>query len=375
MSSDVLEPETSADIPQGQPAPFQLPESSRSNDDLSLNSLLGQAPDPMLDPLTSSSDELTRLISSAKPDPLLASESVADAVPEASEGDPVAIDHSEGFSPDPGPIDVSDDSTINALDLIQTDTSPTIPPASDDEETEDEDDEESAPRTSLLVILLASYASAVTIGLVWVLLSGRKVQESPSLADDSAVSSPRDPGVRADRSRTLSGPVAIPETHRVTLGKTIRVGDLEITPLALTEGPVELERTLTERVLKKEGDHALTLAIRFRNVSQSSLFAPLDEAFIRQRLRTEPESFVESMSGVPIIANYPLAVESEWSIVGQVFRELRPQETFESLIVSEADVLTKVEPEMIWRIRLRTGIERLGDVGVVMNATEIKAGK
>ena len=119
----------------------------------------------------------------------------------------------------------------------------------------------------------------------------------------------------------------------------------------------------------------MTLAIRFRNVSQSSLFAPLDEAFIRQRLRTEPESFVESMSGVPIIANYPLAVESEWSIVGQVFRELRPQETFESLIVSEADVLTKVEPEMIWRIRLRTGIERLGDVGVVMNATEIKAGK
>src|SRR2546430_7296124 len=50
-------------------------------------------------------------------------------------------------------------------------------PEHDKDEADDEDDDLPAPRASWVTLLLFSYASAVTLGLLWVLLSGRKVRE------------------------------------------------------------------------------------------------------------------------------------------------------------------------------------------------------
>ena len=72
---------------------------------------------------------------------------------------------------------------------------------------------------------------------------------------------------------------------------------------------------------------------------------------------------------------FPLAVDSEWSITGQEFRELRPSESFESLIVSEPKAMDKLAPEMVWRIHLRTGIDQLGDFGLTFRPADIKLGK
>ena len=52
----------------------------------------------------------------------------------------------------------------------------------------------------------------------------------------------------------------------------------------------------------------------------------------------EVDSFV-MLGGGKRIEPFPLAVESEWTIVGQDFRELGPGETMEALIVSAHDVL------------------------------------
>ncbi len=61
---------------------------------------------------------------------------------------------------------------------------------------------------------------------------------------------------------------------------------------------------------------------------------------------------------------YPLAVESEWSIRDQVFEELQPGESCEALLVSAPEVSDRLSPEMIWRIRLRTGIDQTETLGV-----------
>ena len=372
MASDIVEPDATLkgscaeETEQNPPRHGERQAPVSSTDEIAFNLLVGQVPDPMLGPLTSSSDEHCQLISGAVPDPMLASHSVADAEPAEA-------------------IDSPEESTFSEFESIQTGAPLTKPSdrkprqisvdEADDEEDDDDEDEAPARGNSLLVMLLASYASAVTLGLLWVLFSGRKLHETASLSDDGTgyeASNSRDPGFRADRSRVVTKSAKIPEANRTTLGGTLKLGDLEVTPLSVTEGPVELERTLTVRKTRKGGGHALKLRLRFRNISQSAIFAPLDEGFIRERLRAAPESFVESNTGEPILTLYPLAVESEWSIVGQVIRELGPQQSFESLIVTEPDALGRVTPEMVWRVRLRIGINETADLGLIFRANEIQ---
>ncbi len=69
---------------------------------------------------------------------------------------------------------------------------------------------------------------------------------------------------------------------------------------------------------------------------------------------------------------YPLAPASELSIVGQEFRKLKPGESYVTLIVSAPDAVKLTSPEMTWRIRLRTGIDRTDIVGVRFRNSEIR---
>ena len=69
---------------------------------------------------------------------------------------------------------------------------------------------------------------------------------------------------------------------------------------------------------------------------------------------------------------FPLAVESEWMIVGQEFRELGPGESMEGIIVSAPDARGLIEEEMTWRVRLRTGINETDVLGVWIADHEIR---
>ena len=70
---------------------------------------------------------------------------------------------------------------------------------------------------------------------------------------------------------------------------------------------------------------------------------------------------------------YPPAATSQWSIVGQGFHELEPGEPYEA-VVGAADALRQKAPELTWRARLRTGIERTDMVGVRFRDSEIRPG-
>ena len=84
------------------------------------------------------------------------------------------------------------------------------------------------------------------------------------------------------------------------------------------------------------------LTLRLKNVSPDVVLAPLDEAFVRDRINADPDSFIEAGPTGATIAMFPLAVESEWSIVGQSFRELQPGEAFEFIVVSAPDAAGKL---------------------------------
>lgn len=386
MSSDLIEP-------QGGSSPWETASTSESKPPVS----------PAEPPQSSSSgDELTASLANANPDPNL--EPTEPAVLETE------------VAPLPEPAPVSKDPAFNlgsraeafralsGLEFSGADTLPATQGAVDAENAADvlsaleisgsataiapshaqrvvppepkeevEEEEEIPARRSWATLLLASYASAVTLGLVWVLLSGRKLAEKPEPESPSvAQEEEADPGVRAKFTRRLAPPRPIPAEQITTLGKSVQVGVIEVTPLSITSGPITLERSLIQAEQKPGGAETLKLKIRFKNTSTDLVLAPLDEAFVRERPRFDPDSYIETGVKGGDLRLYPLAVESEWHIMGQEFRELRPGEAFETLVVSAPETAPRAAEEMTWRLRLRTDENHTDDVGIRFRASEIQ---
>ncbi len=213
------------------------------------------------------------------------------------------------------------------------------------------------------MVVLASYASAVTLALVWWVvvpaLRGRSDVDNFSAPKPAAVGTRR-----ADRSRKVEPAPPIPADHVTTLGKPLVVGSLEVTPLDVSRTDVTLRRTALagEGEEKEGGSGAMALRLRLRNTSGDAVFAPLDEAYLRDRDDGLSESFVE-LDGGGRVYLYPLPVDSEWSIVGQNFPDLKPGEAKETRVVTAAD-FPSTSSGMTWRLKLRTGLNATAVVGL-----------
>ena len=81
-------------------------------------------------------------------------------------------------------------------------------------------------------------------------------------------------------------------------------------------------------------------------------------------------SFIATPDGGRI-GLYPLAVESEWMILGQEFSVLKPGESVETLVASEPVVEDRLAETMTWRIRLRIGPYRTDMLGVRFNKSQM----
>jgi hypothetical protein len=290
--------------------------------------------------------------------------------------DPLAVLGVEA-SLSPGSVAVPEPASFDAFpgtDLSAPPTRADRPkPADEAEDEEYEDDDRRYRRLWLAFVLVLSYASAVTIGLAWIWWTGRRLHPDEDEASPPAAAEVRaDPGARSVQSRRVITPPPIPADRVTTLGRTIRVGDLEVTPLRVTSGLVLLRGTLTGNRIHSGGDEALKLRLRLKNVSEDSIFAPLDEGFLRERGAGPGDSLVEADGRQ--IEMYPLAVASELAVVGQAFRELEPGQSYETQIVTAPDSAGRTAPEMTWRLRLRTGIERTDTIGVRFRADEVKPG-
>jgi len=229
----------------------------------------------------------------------------------------------------------------------------------------------SVSRPSWPMLLLGSYASAVTLALIWWVVIPRL--RAPGVEPDDPRPAAKTPSAgsttRGDRSRQDAPAAAIPPDRVAALGRTIRVGSLEVTPLAVERGSVRLRRAgLAGKVEERDGGPgALKLRLRLRNMSKDLTFAPLDESFLRDREDGPSDGFVEIDGGERVYL-YPLAANSEWSIDGQEFPDLRPGEAREVRVVTAAG-FPAAGPAMTWRLRLRTGLDATDVVGVTVPAS------
>lgn len=289
------------------------------------------------------------------PDPLLGTlAEAASADGRGDDGASGAVARSESFD------------ALGGLNFDAPPPSAKSAPAPSDPAPGDEEEVVYVSGSNWPMLLLGSYASAATLALIWWVVIPRFRAEPDR---DAFTPGPPATATRAvDRSRKVDSAAPIPAGQTTSLGRPLRVGAVEVTPLDVSRGDVRLRRDgLGGRTdERKGGSGALALRVRVRNLSDDGVFAPLDPAFLRDRDDGPSDSFVELGSGERVYP-FPLSVESEWSIVGEDLSLLRPGESRETRVHTAADFPRDGGP-LTWRLRLRTGIGTDTVVGVEVPA-------
>ncbi len=220
-------------------------------------------------------------------------------------------------------------------------------------------------------IALLTYASALTFALIWLIGTGRILKPNPPdphlTATRSSAPEPLRPPADALDS-TPSPP--IPPENLTRLGRSLRIGEIEVTPLEIEAGPVALIHAIHPGTSRRE-DHCLILRLRLSNRSEDRTFSPLDRNFVRDRDLRMYDPYIAAAGGQSIRL-FPLAIDSEWKIRGQTFPELGPGESAETLVVAESGSAEQMAGEMTWRIRVRTGVYRSDMIGVEFNQDQVQ---
>jgi hypothetical protein len=234
---------------------------------------------------------------------------------------------------------------------------PIVVPGSSTDESEP-----SEGRVPWMLLVLLIYSTAATLALTWFIVGRKPARDTgQSLEEPSVrVEAPRKEAEPAGASAPLP---PIPRENVARLGATIRIGDLEITPLEVSLAQVELLRSIEPPDYRREEAASLVLRIRLRNVSQVHAFAPLEAALIRDQGSPLDRSVITTASGKRIRA-YPLAADSEWTIYGQDCPVLSPGASVETLLASEPNAADRIEREQTWRVRVRIGPYRSDILGI-----------
>ncbi len=321
----------------------------------------------MVKPTTSSADDLSLLLAQASPDPYLAEGEIEPA------SDQPGKPRSDIDGPEPGAFVGSLSSSENELDIRFSplpDQRSTSLPATSPSAGSQQPDEEPEPRISWPFLLVSSYASALTLTLCFVLWTGRGLWRADHGSSSEPPGGPNGRLSGRNAGSVGKAPLPLPAPNVTILGKPLRVGELQVTPLAVTCRPVNLLRLEGTADGERETAPVLVMTLELRNLSATDEFAPLDPALVRDPVPAIDQSFVE-LPGGRRIAMFRLAIESEWSIEDQFFPNLKPGETAETIVVSEPVALAELAGTVTWHVKLRTAPYRTDVLGAQFSTHDV----
>jgi hypothetical protein len=219
-------------------------------------------------------------------------------------------------------------------------------------------------------VIVASYASAATIILVYLFLTRQQhaLESLPDLV----------PKVRGD-SVALVVPAPqenVAPGHVLRLGKSQRYGSVRVTPVKITRGPIEFDHAYKDQgVQLNPSEPVYKLWLKFENVSRDQVFPPLDRTLVFKRV------FLKQNNQRPLTNNFLCAVDqrhkegnlhyvydmpelSEFVVVGQnLDQDVKPGETWETFIPSE-ELIDDLTGDCVWRVQFRKGYNPSSGRGV-----------
>ena len=228
-------------------------------------------------------------------------------------------------------------------------------------------DSASAAQQKVLVMLLlvvGSYASALTIALLYLLVIGRThpLESLPDL---------KPPVELKGEVKFISPKNDLPAGHVLKLGQSQRFGSVRVTPVKVTRGTVKFQPTSEKSALElTDTEPLLKLWLKFENVSQDQTFAPLDELLVFNRQKSSPKS-KRGAKGViahnflaaagnrklakSIFRVYDLPTDIGFAMIGQKLNtELPPGETWQTFVPSEEEAVN-LKGDLVWRVHIRKG--------------------
>ena len=214
-------------------------------------------------------------------------------------------------------------------------------------------------------VLLASYASAITLAFLWLLLF-RGSHQLESLPDVRTLGD--------EELQFIGYDTPLPNGHALVLNETRRFGDVEVTPIKVTREPIQYQHYEDANATRPESDPVVKLWLKFRNVSDDVTFPPFDTALMSKRVEDDSaqvraNTFLapadRPRTGDHILFNYDHPSDSEWNIADGIHSGLAPGAEATTFVASSEEDATKVaKGRFVWRVQFRKGVNRQSRRGV-----------
>lgn len=224
--------------------------------------------------------------------------------------------------------------------------------------TNDMERERGVPR--LLFVIVASYASAITLAFLYVWLRGNvSTLDLPDVV----------PAFKNGKyGMVLIDEGPLPTPFRLKLGESKRYGNLLVTPIKVTKGPLQFVHFDGDGQTRPATESpVLKLWVKFENVSSDQTFPPLDEKLLFQRApdrevptqdRTNNYVCLQSErkrtgKRIPV---YTFPINGEWILKDQGLNSLvAPNSSWETYIPSNDEDLSDLKGPLCWRVHFRKG--------------------
>jgi hypothetical protein len=175
---------------------------------------------------------------------------------------------------------------------------------------------------------------------------------------------------------------ALPAKLRVRLGKTIKVGELEVTPEKVERGKVVFCQEPAKYNPEPSTSDALILTLHLRNVSSDQQFYPTDPAFDAQWKQGKPEPYTYLEMGTERFFGGPIPWEKGGKKTSREYvqgqdndnRPLGPHEQRTTVVCTDPankavlNALRNYRGPLLWRVRLRRGLVTVRDKEVSASA-------
>lgn len=235
-----------------------------------------------------------------------------------------------------------------------------------------------SPRTEYVSIsktmflLLLSYASAMTLGFVILYMKANAPSSGDGLESLPDLEPPKVKG-KAVRFLLLPEKAVMPDGHELEIGDSQRFGNIKVTALKVTRGPVRFVHFSGKRdEAKLPTFPVLKLWLKFENVSKDQEIAPLDPRLLfsrdgKDRFTWRGNQFVYMASekakkdAVRVLA-YDHAFQSQWDLENLPLRKsLKPSESREYYVPTGENDVEKLTGDLVWRVHIRKGFSKYGN--------------
>ncbi len=218
-------------------------------------------------------------------------------------------------------------------------------------------------------LILLSYVSAITIGFVYLLYFGS------AKSSDYGLESLPDVVPKKKKTSGISiykETAPMPDGHDLQVGDSQRFGNIEVSVLKVTRGPIKFEHFSDAKKFRFPSAPVLKLWLRFKNVSEDQEIAPLDDQLLfaragKNRLDYRSNQFVcraeqKANPHAKRIIAFDHIIGSGWDLAGlPLEKSLQPGESRDYYVPTCENDLEVLTGELLWRVHIRKGYSSRGN--------------